>query len=317
MDTTYEAPPPAVSAAGPVAVAAPRLSWGAVFAGAFVAIGLWLLLYTLGLGIGLVAIDPDNPSSLKGAGIGTGIWSLIAPLIALFLGGLVAGRVAGIIDRGAGAIHGAVLWSLALLAGVWMTLFAVRFIVGTTAKATGAVAGAAAEAAKGAVGSAGGASSALGIDANDLMGPVNDRLRAAGKPEVTADQMQATVRDVASTAVREGRLDRDLVVTAVARNTSLDRADAQQVAAQIEQRFDEKKAAIGQRASEVAGAAQGKAMHAAETTGKGLLGVFFALLLGLVSAMLGAMLGVSRRQRVLARAPVRGGYPAPPVATAP
>jgi hypothetical protein len=315
MDATYDAPPPA-SAAVPLAVRAPRLSWGAVFAGAFFAIGIWLLLYTLGLGIGLVAIDPDNPTSLRGAGIGTGIWSLIAPLIALFLGGFVAGRVAGIIDRGAGAIHGAVLWSLAVLAGVWMTLFAVKLIVGTTAKATGAVASAAADVTKGVVGSAGGGAAAIGLNADDLVAPVNERLRAAGKPEVTPEQMQSTLRDAAGSALREGRLDRELVIAAVARNTALDREDAAEVAATIEQQYEQKRAAVSERASSLAGQAQEKAMSAAEVTGKGLLGVFFALLLGLVSAVLGATLGVSRRQRVLARAPAPTGYP-PPVTTAP
>jgi hypothetical protein len=317
MATTYDAPPIVAAAPTAVGVTTPRFSWGAVFAGVFVAIGIWLLLYTLGLGIGLVAIDPDNPSSLRGAGIGTGIWSLISPLIALFVGGLVAGRVAGIFDRGAGAIHGAVLWSVALLAGVTLTLFTVRFIVGTTLKATGAVASAAANVAKGAAGPAGGGLSALGVSPDDLLGPVNERLRAAGKPEVTADQMRAALRDVAGSAVREGRLDRELVIAAVARNTALDRADAAEVAGTIEQRFNAQKSAISERASEALGQAQGTAMQAAESTGKGLLGVFFALLLGLVSSVLGATLGVARRHRAIAREPARAGYQPPPVTTAP
>jgi carbon starvation protein CstA len=51
-----------------------RLSWGAVFGGTFVALGVWVLLYSLGLALGLSAVDPQNPGSLRSAGIGTGIY---------------------------------------------------------------------------------------------------------------------------------------------------------------------------------------------------------------------------------------------------
>src|SRR5690349_14919798 len=95
-----------------------KLSWAAIFGGTIVALGLWVLLCSLGLALGLSAIDPANPGSARAAGIGTGVWSLVAPLIALFIGGMVASRTAGIVDRVGGAIHGAVLWSLATIVGV-------------------------------------------------------------------------------------------------------------------------------------------------------------------------------------------------------
>ena len=89
-----------------------RFSWGAVLAGATISLGMWMLLHVLGLGTGLTAIDPDDPNSLEAIGMGTGIWSLIVPLVALFLGGLATAKVAGPITRLGGAIHGAVLWAL-------------------------------------------------------------------------------------------------------------------------------------------------------------------------------------------------------------
>jgi hypothetical protein len=85
-----------------------RFSWGAVLAGATISLGLWLLLHVLGLGAGLTAINPDDVGSLRGVGMTTGIWSLIVPLIAMFLGGFAAAKVAGPITRLGGAIHGAV-----------------------------------------------------------------------------------------------------------------------------------------------------------------------------------------------------------------
>ena len=79
----------------------PRVSWGAIFAGAVTALALWLLLYSFGLAVGLTVIDPSDTGSLKSSGIFTGIWGLVAPLVALFVGGLVAGAVVAPVVVGA------------------------------------------------------------------------------------------------------------------------------------------------------------------------------------------------------------------------
>src|SRR5436190_6171171 len=97
----------------------PLIRWSAVLAGSALAVGLWILLQTLGMGLGLAAVDTDDAGSLKGVGIGTGIWSLIAPLIAMFFGAYVAGRLAVTHDRRIGAIHGSVMWGLATVVGLW------------------------------------------------------------------------------------------------------------------------------------------------------------------------------------------------------
>ena len=70
----------------------PYLHWSAIFGGALLATGVWILLQVLGTGVGLSAVDTSDASSLRGVGIGTGIWSIIAPLIAMFVGGLLVGR---------------------------------------------------------------------------------------------------------------------------------------------------------------------------------------------------------------------------------
>src|SRR5437763_209439 len=95
-----------------------RLSWGAIIGGTVVTLAVWVLLYALGMAAGLTAIDPNNAGSLRGAGIGTGVWSVIVPLIALFIGGIVTAHSAGIIGRGQGAVHGFVLWGLTACLGL-------------------------------------------------------------------------------------------------------------------------------------------------------------------------------------------------------
>jgi len=96
----------------------PLLRWSAVFAGTAISVALWLLLQMLGMGIGLAAIDLDDSGSLRDLGIGTTAWTCIAPLIAMFIGGVIAGRLAGTHERGIGAVHGLVVWALTSLLGL-------------------------------------------------------------------------------------------------------------------------------------------------------------------------------------------------------
>lgn len=97
-----------------------HVSWGALFAGAAASLGVWILLYALGLALGLSTIDPNDNDTLRASGIFTGVWGLATPLVALFVGGLVAGRSSGTIGRGGGALHGLVVWSLTALGGLFL-----------------------------------------------------------------------------------------------------------------------------------------------------------------------------------------------------
>ncbi|NMO21357.1 hypothetical protein HPC49_00930 [Pyxidicoccus fallax] len=284
-----------------------KLSWGAILGGAFVALGMWILLYSLGLALGLSSVDPGNPGSARSAGIGTGIWSLIAPLIALFVGGFVAARTAGVVDKGGGAMHGVVLWGLTTLAGTILMGMALTSLLGTVFRTTSSVVGAAGSAVVGAAPQGGQAAQAFGLDANDALAPINQRLQKEGMPPITADQLQASVRDVVNTAVRTGNLDRNLLVTSIAENTKLSRQDAEEVATRIEQQFNQTRGEVGQKVGQIGQQVQQGALQAADTTGRVFWGIFGALLLGLVSSILGATLGVSRRQRVYAEGAVAPG----------
>jgi hypothetical protein len=264
-----------------------HLSWGAIVGGAVVSLGLWILLHTLGLAAGLSAIDPNNPGSLRGAGIGTGVFSIIAPLVALFAGGVVASRTAGTVTRGTGLIHGVVMWALTAIAGT-VLLFS---LLASIAAAGARLGGAAVKAAVEGTGAAGAASQTLGVDADDVLGPINQRLSAQGLPPVTGQQLQSATKDAATQSLRQGHVDRNTIVEAVAANTRMSRADAEQVANQIADKWSA-------QLNQVSASAQQGALKAADATGKALWGAFFALLLGLLSAAAGALAGVSRRQRV-------------------
>ena len=60
-----------------------KVSWGGVWGGVLVAIGLLLLLSVLGVAIGVTAVDPGETQAER-VGTGIGIWGGLSLLIALF-----------------------------------------------------------------------------------------------------------------------------------------------------------------------------------------------------------------------------------------
>lgn len=92
-----------------------RISWGAVFAGAVVAIMALVMLGLLGVAFGAGTIGSEGRSAARELGVGAGIWWLVTGIIAVFLGGLVAGRLASPERRHDGALHGVVVWAVTSL----------------------------------------------------------------------------------------------------------------------------------------------------------------------------------------------------------
>ena len=106
-----------------------RVSWGAIIAGAAVAITIQLIFSTLGSAVGLAAIDPT--SSGWNMALGAGIWWLVTGLMSLFIGGAVAGRLAGFPQRAEAALHGVLVWSLTAIIGVmFLSTSAATFLGG-------------------------------------------------------------------------------------------------------------------------------------------------------------------------------------------
>lgn len=271
-----------------------KVSWSAILAGLVVALGAWVFLSVLGLALGLSQVDPSAPATLRSAGMIAGIWSVIVPIVALLLGGLVAARTAGVVSRPTGAIHGVVLWALMTVASLTMVGLAVRGMVSTVMGAGSGLAGAAGAQATGEAPDLG---RALGFDAEELLGPMNDRLRSEGRPTVSARELDATLKDIGTTAMREGHLDHAIVLASVTRHTRLSESDAEQLASRIEAQVSQQSAQLGQ-------SIQTGAAKVADTTGHAMWWVFLGMALGLGAAVLGSTLGVSRRQRLAAKLPI-------------
>ena len=135
------------SAGEPAVIEGTRVSWGAVWSGLLVGLGVLMLLSTLGLAIGVSAADlgTGEGAGARGLGIGAGIWAGLSLLIALFIGGMVAARMGWITDRPTALLQGALVWVLAMLGIIYLTASgislgasAVSGIVGGVARGAGA-----------------------------------------------------------------------------------------------------------------------------------------------------------------------------------
>jgi hypothetical protein len=96
----------------------PALKWSAVVAGTATAIAVWMLLQLFGTGVALAAFDTRDLDRMRGVGIGTTAWSVLAPLISLFLGGMLAARIAGHHERRVAGLHGLLVWALTAIIGM-------------------------------------------------------------------------------------------------------------------------------------------------------------------------------------------------------
>ena len=105
-----------------------RISWGAIFAGAIIALATQIVLALIGMAIGLATLNPASGDSPSGTALGAGaaIWLVISSLISLFIGGYIAARLAG---RFNGWLHGLITWgTLTLLTLMLLTTAAGQLI---------------------------------------------------------------------------------------------------------------------------------------------------------------------------------------------
>lgn len=269
-----------------------NLKWGAIFGGGVAALAIASMLYALGLALGLSWIDPNDPGSLRPSGIFSAIWMIVVSLVALFVGGYVAARGAGALSRGPGALHGLVMWGLSVVAGVWL----LGNVASAVVRGGAALGGAAMNAVSGPIQSVSqlrALPAHFGMDSEDLLMPINQRLRQQGKPEVTAQQVESATQHVIQRSLRDGQLDRETLVQALAVNTSLSQADAEQLAADAQMRFQTARADVDQRLSNVSRTA----LEAAEDSSAAFWALFGALLLGLAAAVGGSVVASDRGRR--------------------
>lgn len=104
----------------------PRLHWGGILAGVIVGLVTQIVLSVLGIAVGLVALDVNNPN-LGSFATGTLIWMGIALAISSFVGGLTAARGVGFLTSAQGRFNGLLVGMLILMVlTIWTLNLAFR-----------------------------------------------------------------------------------------------------------------------------------------------------------------------------------------------
>lgn len=115
-----------------------RISWGAIFAGLTTAVIIQMLLTLLGVGIGAATVNPlQERAPGEGLGVGAAIWFFVSSIIAMYVGGRVAGRFSDASLRKDRAMHGILMWAAT-------TILSAAFLASALSSLLGSAAGSAA-----------------------------------------------------------------------------------------------------------------------------------------------------------------------------
>jgi len=269
-----------------------RISWGAVIAGAVVAVATSVMLSLLGAAIGAGSINVLNASSsdLSSYGTGAAIWQAINFVLSMAFGGYVASRLSGTHSHLDGELHGLTMWGLAVLLGSVLLAQAISSMAGFVGREASSVVSQT-------VGSAATLSGVTGPEADQRT--VLDRLESvlSNSNDLTTmnhDQIGREIAGLVGTSLASGSLseaNRNRLVSLVAAQYGITNDEAAQRVTRLENDVKARVAQAVQRAREAADTAA----HGASLAARAL---FTALVLGLLGALVGAWIG-TRHKRVL------------------
>ncbi len=310
------------------------VSWGAVIAGMVIAVVVQLVLGLLGTGVGLSTVNPmsfgtPDASSL---GIGAGVWWVVSSIVALFVGGWVAGHLSASVESTAALLHGLLTWGLATL----VTVYLLASIVGSVVRGGASVVGKGAELAGSGIGAISGPATDLaksqlaanGISVDSMKSQLQTLLGQTGKPglqpNAIAGQAKSATGQLTSAAADAGsngnapaadlegtlqnlitsgkstldQADRESVVNVVMARTGASRQDAEQRTDAWIKQYQDARAQFEQKKTEAEAKARQVAEATASASAKGAFGAAIALILGAVAAALGGLLARRRTMAV-------------------
>lgn len=250
-----------------------KISWGGVFGGVLAGIGTLLLLTSLGLAVGISAVDPRNPDAGT-IGTGAAIWTTLTLLISLFVAGWASTRLSMLWERTTAMFEGALVWVMSLILILYLTANGIGLI------------------ASGAFGLLGSAAQTAGT----AMAPALD---ASGMSSGNVDAILARLRDpraasVVANATGMSQQEASQELSRISSRVEAARNDPAQAAAQARQGLADITARAKQNVSQKAAAAQPGATKTAWIA-------FVALLLSLGAAIAGAAVGRRNVERRVGR----------------
>lgn len=260
-----------------------KLSWASIWAGALVGIVTLILLNLLGLGIGFGSLDiQEEQNPAKGLGTGAGIWYLLSSLIALFIAGWVAGRLAQTRKLFDGALHGILTWCVITLASLYFLTTTIGGIiggaghlVGSTLSAVGQASGKAISAAAPAIGS-----QLPDIDLSEL--------KNSGTTQEVINMFKEANGDPA-------KVDRSKLAGVISTQTGKSQAESEKTADTLISKYQAASAKFQSAKDEVKQKSAKAADDVAAAASKTFILAFFAFLVGAAAAWFGARIGTSSK----------------------
>lgn len=300
-----------------------RVSWGAIFAGVAIAVGLTILMGLLGTAIGFRAIDPMSSSPFSGIGIGTAVWWILTSVISLCVGGYVAGVLSGQFDRSAAAAHGASAWGIVTIITLWMAVSAIGTAVNTATSAVATIAKAGTQV----IGTVGGAVLPDNINVSPQVQQVRQQViqeaeQVLAQADIGDEQLAQAQAEVGTAAAniarRPGQLDEEVsslidrlfegsdavfsqsdrqeLVEAISERAGMTTQEAQTVVQRWEAQAQNAGNTIEKAASDVRQTAGETSETALDALSSASWYAFFASLLSLLAAMGAAVVGVPQRR---------------------
>lgn len=265
-----------------------EINWGAVFAGAALALSAQLILNMVGLALGLASFslsDTNNPDAGTFS-MTAAAWWAISGIVAAFLGGIAAGRLSGSPKPTTASWHGLTSWAFTTLAVFYLISSTACAIVGTATGAATTAASTMASTAGGALQSAAQVAAPSIANQADPFSAIEQSVRGVGQdPAAMRDAAVSAVRAAVTSDPAEAEQARARAADALAKaqNIAPDQARAQ--IAQYESRYRE---AVEQAKQQATAAAE----RTRETVAQGSFWGAFALLLGALAAWFGGRTGV-------------------------
>lgn len=101
----------------PMSATHPRVDWGAIWGGAFIAAAIWTVFEPLAL-----AIFRGTGNASASPGLGMAIWTVVLAVIAMYFAGHETGRLAGVVTRHDAVVHSMMMFGLSVVGAITLLL---------------------------------------------------------------------------------------------------------------------------------------------------------------------------------------------------
>lgn len=311
-----------------------RLSWSAILAGVLIAVAIQLLFSLLGLSIGFGSINPlESSKPFSGLGTGALIWWIVTMLISLFTGGWVAGWFSGQVQKTDLILHGLLTWCLLTFLNLYMITSSVGKIVGGAGSVITKSLTVAGEGIRSVSPEAGDMlKDQLNIDdtsISNIKNEINLFLKQTDKKELQPENLESKANQAKLKAENTGKsilenpqeasqqvdslisklfnanestfeaADKDALANVVMHRTGKSKEESEQIVNNWINTINETKEKVKQAKDEAVQKAKEVGDEVASGLSKFAIFSFFGLLLGAVSASIGASVAGKRSEKII------------------